>query len=124
MIERLLITILFSLSNRLSLGANDDHGFGGTAVTGHLQQTIVSIMFSRQLDVEEISVRKSTNRLRHYNYVLGETSHLVASAKSAIGPHHYGIVNSRKTSVSSGFQPITALKLLPFIACTFDVLLG
>ena|SRR5678815_4710831 len=62
-VECFAVTVLFGFANRFALRSNDDDRLGGISPAGHLQNTVVTIMFPRQLDVENIAVRICANRL-------------------------------------------------------------
>jgi hypothetical protein len=76
-LESFAITILLGFADCFTLRVNDDDRPFRIAVTGHLQKTIVTIVFSRKLDVEEISIWECSYRPGYNNYVLSEARHFL-----------------------------------------------
>jgi len=110
--ESLPIAIVLRFANRLALCPDNNHRARKTCIPRHLQNAVVTIVFSGQLDVEEIAVWKSANRFWQHNHIWRESSHRVPPwEKPGIQTHHHRFVNSRETLAGTGFHPIEVLKL-------------
>ena len=114
--ECLPIAIVFGFANGFALCANDDYRFCRICILRHFQNAIVSIVLSRQFDVEEISIRKSANRFRYDNNILREARHHFPPGNVGIGTYSHMFVNSREILVSRGFQLIDRFKPASFVA--------
>ena len=73
--ECLPITIVFGFANRFALRPNDNDRLRRLGIPCHLQDAVVSIVLSRQFNVEKIAIGKSANRFRYHNDVLRKAGH-------------------------------------------------
>src|SRR6185369_6424719 len=62
-LECFQIAIFFCFANGFTLSSDDDDRLLEFASTRHLQNAIVAIVLSRELDVKRVTIRKSSNGL-------------------------------------------------------------